>query len=106
MTDLLRKTETRESSPANAPAERTSVEKRSTGQSAEPRRRRLSVRHLLFALAGLISVAIFVDALAISCSYNPTPTNPSGGGPGSSYPHFRGPAGYTNPIGAAGPQSS
>ncbi len=85
-------------------SERRASAERATGGASTPRR--LSGRHWLYLVGGLISVAVFIAALAISCSYNPTPTNPSGGGPGSGYPHLHGPVGYTKPIGGNGPQSS
>ncbi len=62
-------------------------------------------RAFLGLLVTLVIGALIV-ALTISSAYNPTPTNTSGGGPGSSYPGQHHASSYSRPIGGDGPQSS
>jgi hypothetical protein len=69
--------------------------------------RAVSMTRVILGAAGLIALgALLVVALAISSSYNPTPTNTSGGGPGSNYPGQHHTSSYSHPIGGDGPQSS
>jgi hypothetical protein len=58
-----------------------------------------------FAVA-FFAVAIFIAALVVGSSYNPTPTNNSGGGPGSSYPGWHQSASYSHPLFTYGPDGS
>ncbi len=63
-------------------------------------------RTLALVLTGILALLILVAALAVSCAYSPTPTNVSGGGPGSHYPDTPRSASYSHPLGGNGPQSS
>ena len=63
-------------------------------------------RVVLGAAVLMVLLTVLVVALAISSGYNPTPTNTSGGGPGSNYPGQHHPSSYSRPIGGDGPQSS
>ncbi len=64
------------------------------------------LRRIAQLVVAFFSIALFLTALVWGSSYNPTPTNNSGGGPGSSYPGWHHSASYSHPLFTNGPDGS
>ena len=63
-------------------------------------------RRVLQVALGFVLMAMLVVALVVGSAYNPTPTNNSSGGPGSSYPGWHHSASYSRPLFTYGPDGS
>jgi hypothetical protein len=63
-------------------------------------------KRLGYALGAALAIAMLAVVLIVTGAKNPTPTNVSGGGPGSNYPGMHHGVSYIRPLADGGPDGS